>query len=116
MTVGIFLLICLASYRLTRLITRDDIAAPLRSAVQGRFPGRIVPVLDDQGEPIPNTAYLRPSPLVVLVNCAWCVSVWTTLALFLLAHFTGLVDSWQIVVLGWLAASTVAGFITRLEQ
>lgn len=51
----------LATYRLTRLITRDEITAPLREKVWERFP--------------PTT------PLGYAITCDWCTGVWAASAL-----------------------------------
>lgn len=48
-----FLVDALATFRLTRLVVRDDITAPLRAKVSGK--------------------------LETLVSCAWCSSWWLAL-------------------------------------
>jgi hypothetical protein len=53
----------LAAYRVTRLITQDEIARPAREAISDRVPG---------------------SQLEYLVNCPYCVSVWAGFAVLLL--------------------------------
>lgn len=52
----------LAAYRLTRFLTRDELAAPLREAVWRRYP--------------PETT--KPG---YLLTCDWCASIWTASAL-----------------------------------
>lgn len=49
-----------ATWRITRLITEDEVAAPLRTEVSRRWPG---------------------SKVEYLVNCPYCVSVWAGLAI-----------------------------------
>lgn len=105
----------LAAYRVTRAVTTDTATAPIRARLAERFPPHPGPLHDNQGRPIAGSATNIPSPIVVLVNCTWCTGIWVSLAAALLIHFTGLCNSWTYVVLTWLAAATVVGFISRLE-
>jgi hypothetical protein len=101
-----FVLLALAAYRVTRLVVLDDLTRPLRLSIEERHPA---------------AASLAPGPaprpywLVVLVNCPWCVGAWVCLAGALLLRALGLIDTWSLVVLAWLAASTVVGLLSRLE-
>lgn len=90
----LLVLVSLAGYRATRLVTTDEISAPLRDRLHR-----------EGGRP----------RLVGFVNCDWCVGVWVCLAAALLVHLGGLVDSWAYVALLWLAAATVVGFLARAE-
>jgi hypothetical protein len=99
-TWGVLALAALAAYRLARLLTTDTLSEPLRDAVARRWP----------------TVGLSPRWPTELVNCFWCVSLWTSLLAVLLAHWAGVLDSWQLVVLGWLAAASVAGLLYRLIE
>ncbi len=116
MTWGVLVLVSLASYRLTRVVTTDELTEPLRHWVLVYFPPRQGALEDELGRPVDGTHTLVPSRPVMFVNCPWCVSVWTSLVLVLAAHFSGVLNSWQLVLLGWLAASTVVGLLTRLER
>lgn len=92
-----FVLFALAAYRVTRLVVLDDVSLPLRSALAARFPAP------------------GPSLLVRLVNCSWCVGLWVALVGALVLHLVGLCPLWSIVVLAWLAAATVVGFLSRVD-
>ena len=60
-----YVIFALASYRLTRLLVVDVVFEPLREKVWTKFP--------------PSTK------LGYLFTCMWCMSIWATLALILLA-------------------------------
>lgn len=60
-----FIIVTLASYRLTRLFVVDVIFEPLREKVWKKFP--------------PSTKF------GYVFTCMWCMSIWTTLILVLLA-------------------------------
>lgn len=115
MTWGVLALVALASYRLTHLVTSDSITEPWRQRLVERYPAHVEPIIDPTGHPVPNSARQVPHPVTVFVLCNWCVSFWTSLALVLVAHFVGLLGSWQLAGFGWLAASTVVGLLSRLE-
>lgn len=115
MSWGVLVLCTLGSYRLARLVTTDELTEPLRHWTLVRFPPRRGEIEDDLGRPLPGTARLVPSLPVTLVNCTWCVGVWTTLLLVVVAHLIGVLPLWQLVLLGWPAGSTVVGLISRLE-
>lgn len=116
MTWGVLALATLASYRLARMVTADTLFEPPRSALARRFPPHARPFHDAAGQPIEGTGELVPSRIVELVNCFWCTSVWTSLLALLVAHFCGLLPSWQLVGFGWLASSAVAGLLYSLVE
>lgn len=116
MTWGVLVLATLASYRLARLVTEDSLAAPLRAAVLRRYPPLSRPMRDAAGGPIEGTATLVPRWPVELVNCFWCVSVWSSAAALLAVHFLGLLPSWQLLGLAWLAVSAAAGLLYSLVE
>jgi hypothetical protein len=111
---GWFVLICLASYRLTRLVTTDKLSTPLRTWTIRRWPAYSAPMEDEAGLPIENTSTTYPRWQVVLVHCDWCVSVWMAL-LLTLAVVLYLRAAWLAGVLVWLSAAAVAGLLPRLE-
>jgi hypothetical protein len=115
-TWGVLALATLASYRVARLVTTDTLAAPLRSALAHRFPPRVEPLRDDAGMPIEGTGHLVARWPVELVNCFWCMSVWSSLAALVVAHFCGLLASWQLLGLAWLASAAVAGLLYQLVE
>jgi hypothetical protein len=98
----ILIVLCLAVYRVTRLLTRDQI-----------------PLVAVPREKIKSWAKTNGHDAVAyLVTCDWCVSMWTSGVLVLgLGVYVarGLHQSWWPwpLWLGvWLAASAVAGLIT----
>ena len=112
MTWLVFVLLALAVYRVTRAIVRDQVGAPVRRALARRFPPRVGPLVDEAtGTEIEGTATVRPRWPVVLASCAWCLGTWLSLAGVLAVHLAGLLDSWFLVVLAWLAVSSVVGLI-----
>jgi hypothetical protein len=108
------ILLALATYRLTRLVTTDELLAGWRENLVYRFPPHVEPMRDPTGADIPGSAQQVPSRVVVLVHCDWCVSIWSALALTIAAHFAGLLDRWQLAPFVWLAASTAAGLLARI--
>lgn len=81
-----FVLIALASYRLTRLVNLDVITTRPRKWAQRQASGK----------------------LEYFVTCPWCVSIYVAGAVVLV---TDLVTSVPVPALQWLAASTVCGFL-----
>jgi hypothetical protein len=86
----IWLLVALATYRLTRLVTTDTLTAPAREWVQARY-----------------------DRLGYLVGCDWCSSMWLVPGPVLLGVLAP--DSaWTLVLLGIPAASAVVGIMATL--
>ena len=90
----IFLVGALATYRLSRLITRDEILSPLRNRLWKRFP--------------PET-----SKFGYLFTCMWCMSIWSAsilvlsgIIIFKITLYFGLV----------LAFSAVTGLLAAYED
>lgn len=88
------LLICVATYRLTRLVVADGISDGFRDSVEARF------------GPESSWAYL--------VNCPWCVSVWVSIptAWVSLEHADRVFVQMGLIAL---TASAVAGYLHTLE-
>jgi hypothetical protein len=84
----LFVIFSLATFRLARLITNDQIFAPLREAIWKRFP--------------PNTQF------GYLFTCVWCTSIYT--ASLLVACYT-IVGTATLICAIILALSAVAGLI-----
>lgn len=83
----------LATYRLTRLITRDVIAEPLREWVWRRKPP-------------------EKSKIGYLFTCEWCMSIWTASLLLASSIITDITDIAAMV----LALSAIAGMLTAYED
>ncbi len=85
-----WLLVALATYRLTRLVTTDTLTAPAREWVQARY-----------------------DRLGYLVGCDWCSSMWLAPGPVLLGVLAP--DSaWTLVLLGIPAASAIVGIMATL--
>jgi len=86
----IWLLVALATYRLTRLVTTDTLTGPAREWVQARY-----------------------DRLGYLVSCDWCSSMWLAPGPVLLGVLAP--DSaWTLTLLGIPAASAVVGIVATL--
>ncbi len=83
----------LATFRITRLITRDVITERLRNWVWKKFP--------------PET-----SKFGYLFTCEWCMSIWVASLLFLSVMITSV----TIAVATVFALSAVAGLLTAYED
>lgn len=115
MSFPVFVLVALATYRVVRLITTDTLTEGWRYTVLRRWPPQTGPMIDPTGAPVPGSAETIPSWPVVLINCSWCMGVWISLVAVLVAHFTGLSNSWTLTGFDWPAIATVVGFLARLE-
>lgn len=91
------LIVALAAYRITRIITTDSISEPARERIyrwawvepdevlayavaQERWAGESLPFqtdADDPPPPLPRRGGLR-TWLNQLVQCAWCMGVWVS--------------------------------------
>lgn len=83
----------LATYRLTRLLTRDVIAEPIREWVWKRRPP-------------------EKSKIGYLFTCEWCMSIWTASLLLASSIITDITDIAAMV----LALSAIAGMLTAYED
>lgn len=79
-----------ATWRLTRLVTEDEVTRPLREAVSKRWPG---------------------SRVEYLVNCPACVSVWAGAAATVMPKWLACSLALSAGTLGvkWVAEATEAG-------
>jgi len=86
----IFVMISLATARLTRLITTDQILSPLRDRVWKKHPP-------------------ESSKIGYLLTCDWCTSIWVSSALVLMSIIS---TTLVVAVASILAASLIASVIT----
>jgi hypothetical protein len=124
LTILVLILATFATYRLAILITRDLLCRPLRQRVADRYKPVVIPVYDDNGEQavILNDATkemepavtMRPHPAVEFVHCERCVSVWLAGFVMLGCHAVGVLDSWALVGLGWLAVAGAVALIVEV--
>lgn len=85
--------LCLAAYRLTRLVTTDTILEPVRERWWRRFP--------------PST---QPG---YLITCDWCTSIWISAPLVMMYS---LYPSATIFVCAIFALSAVVGIMAALVR
>jgi hypothetical protein len=88
-----FVILALATFRLTRLITRDVITESLRNRVWKKYPP-------------------ESSKVGYLFTCEWCMSIWTASLLY--GCF--IITSVTVIVVVPLALSAVAGLLTAYED
>ncbi|WP_339149697.1 MULTISPECIES: DUF1360 domain-containing protein [unclassified Sutcliffiella] len=104
-----FLLLGLASFRLTRLIVLDKIAAFIRRPFMEEIEEK-----NDKGE-IEEYIVLKGKGIRrwigELLSCYWCTGIWVTTGLFLLMMFYPLAGK---PVLFILAAAGIAGIIESI--
>ena len=88
-----FTILALATYRITRLITRDVITESIRNRVWKKYPP-------------------ESSKLGYLFTCEWCMSIWTASLLY--GCF--IITSVTVIVVVPFALSAVAGLLTAYED
>jgi hypothetical protein len=92
MTAFWFIVVALATYRLTRLVTADKITEPIRRFVE-----------------------VRSQWLGYLVTCDWCLSIWVAPLPALVAIRAG--DRWWVQAgLVALGASALTGLFSLVER
>lgn len=113
MTSLVAVVLALAVYRLTVLVTKDYIAEPLRSWMRGEL-APIRPDFtswNDYRAAVDEWRERKPRRfghhLAYLSSCPWCCSIW---AAAVLVPLTALVSWWAWVDAG-LASSAVAGIV-----
>jgi hypothetical protein len=88
-----FVILALATYRITRLVTRDVITEGFRNWFWTKFPP-------------------ESKKLGYLLTCEWCLSIWVASLLVASAMITSV----TIAVAGVFALSAVAGLLTAYED
>jgi hypothetical protein len=83
----------LATYRLTRLATRDTVFTSIRNKFWERFPP-------------------ESSKLGYLFTCEWCLSVWVASLLFISA----MISTVTVLLAVPFALSAIAGLLTAYED
>lgn len=103
----LFMLLALASYRVTRLVTTDKITEPIfdrvRFGLERRWYAKHGPVGSD-------THF--NSKLAFMLSCPWCLGFWVSgVATLLVSLAYGL----DYPIITWFAMSTVIGFLGRFD-
>lgn len=130
------LVLSLAAYRLTRLVTTDVITEPLRRRVWARwpdtdtvFPNDGTVAINPESPAYGTTAHgvevfwseddngwlaVQPSLVGYLVSCDWCAGLWVSAVV---VAPTGLLSGWGWwTVPVWLAVGAVVGIVAELVE
>lgn len=104
---ALFILLALACYRVTRLVTTDKITEPifdrLRFGLEHRWYAKHGPEGSD-------THF--NSKLAFMLSCPWCLGFWISgIATLLVSLAYGL----DYPIITWFALSTVVGFLGRFD-
>lgn len=92
MTLVEFLVLGLATYRLTRLITTDNITEPIRERIWDKYPP-------------------QSTRLGYLITCDWCSSIWVASIVIPSAMIIPVL----VYVYAVFAVSAIAGLLTAYE-
>lgn len=119
----------LAAYRITRLVTADDITAPPREALirldyiaAGRAPDPTDPdrVLTDDMTPAPDDTWTDvaltdddPPALAKVLTCRWCAGIWVGFGVVAARRFAPRL--WDPIA-RVLAAGAVAALLAAVED
>jgi hypothetical protein len=105
--VWLFILLALASYRVTRLVTMDKITEPIFGRVRWWFERRWYEKHDGGSDTHFN------SKIAFMLSCPWCLGFWVSGAGTLLVSLAYGLD---YPILTWFALSTVVGFLGRFDS
>lgn len=112
---ALFILLALACYRVTRLVTTDKITEPifgrLREALEYRWIHKHTrPGSPEEFDAIESEKF--NSKLAYLLSCPWCLGFWVSgLGTLLVSLAYGL----DYPIITWFAVSTVIGFLGRFD-
>lgn len=106
-----------ATYRLTRLVTADSIAEPLRNVVVAFAydrAGRPVPEYDPNDRELAEAAMDEPDhpKLAELASCRWCAGMWLAIGVVFIARRF----RWWPAMADALACSAAAALVAGLEE
>jgi hypothetical protein len=88
-----YVILALAVYRLTRLVTTDVIFNKYREKIWNKFP------IEDEG-------------IGYLITCDWCTSIWTS---SLVVSVYKIAPDFAIAIWGVFALSAIAGLMNRVN-
>ncbi len=109
MGVLVFVLLALATFRVTRLVTDDRVLAVPVLAVQVWCEARWTRTHPDAPAGDPDR---WQSPLAYVLACPWCLGLWVAAALTAATAATvGIADPWLVAP----AASAVTGLLASVE-
>ena len=105
----------LAAWRVTLLVTTDTITGRWRRWLLVRYPARTVPLYDVTGAPVEGSGRLKPRLVVELVNCDWCVGWWIAAAVVLVGRVVGLIGlSWPACGVAVWAVAAMVGALSDI--
>ena len=97
------MLLVLASFRLTRLVIKDQVFNPLRNRIFEKYP----PFDPETGEQRTNAGYL--------ISCPWCTGFWTSL-LLTTCYTIDLTRIPTLYVSAVLALSAITGWLSQFDD
>jgi sterol desaturase/sphingolipid hydroxylase (fatty acid hydroxylase superfamily) len=89
-----FIILCLATYRLTRLVIEDTIFSNLRDKFWDKFPP-------------------ESTKLGYFITCPWCVGLWLSLIVTICYTIVPIQTMWACLPF---AISSLVGLLTALEH
>jgi hypothetical protein len=114
--VWLTLLLALACYRVTRLVTTDKITEPIFEPIRQRLEDRWIRKHTRPGSPEEFDAVEADkwnSKLAFMLSCPWCLGFWVSGAGTLLVSLAYGLD---YPIITWFAMSTVIGFLGRIDS
>jgi hypothetical protein len=111
----LFVLLALACYRVTRLVTTDKITEPVFEPLRQRLETRwIAKHAETDLEVLKYEASETwNSKLAFMLSCPWCLGFWVSGAGTLLVSLAYGLD---YPIFTWFALSTVVGFLGRFDS
>lgn len=110
------LLLALACYRVTRLVTMDTITEPIFGPLRLWLENRWIVKRAGGDESLAHLFGKSPtwnSKLAFLLSCPWCLGFWVSGAGTLLVSVAYGLD---YPILTWFAVATVVGFLGNLDK
>lgn len=94
--------LALATFRITRLIVKDQIFNPLRDWIWNKYP--------------PTDEFMRPKTNIgYLISCPHCTSIWVALTVYT-CYTIDLTRVITIFACSVLALSAIAGWLAQLDD
>lgn len=103
----LFVLLALASYRVTRIVTTDKITEPIFERIRWGLERRWYAKHDGGSDTHFN------SKLAFMLSCPWCLGFWVSGAGTLLVSLAYGLD---YPIFTWFAVSTIVGFLGRFDS
>lgn len=104
----LFILLALASYRVTHLVTTDKITEPIFDRIRFGLERRWY----EKHGPVGSDTHFN-SKLAFMLACPWCLGFWVSGAGTLLVSLAYGLD---YPIITWFAMSTIVGFLGRFDS